>query len=88
MGADADFWMSGRFLIVFTAALLRLSASKSNERRKNIMAEKFALTTGASSGIGFSLAKELAGRGYDLAISSSGERLQGASDKRGRRACK
>jgi len=44
------------------------------------MAEKFALITGASSGIGFCLAKELAGRGYDLAISSSGERLQSASE--------
>jgi uncharacterized protein len=45
------------------------------------MAEQFALVTGGSSGIGFSLAKELAGRGYDLAISSSGERLQGAAEK-------
>jgi short-subunit dehydrogenase len=44
-----------------------------------IMARKFALVTGASSGIGLSLAKELAGRGYDLAICSAGERLQGAA---------
>ena len=40
------------------------------------MAGQFAIVTGASSGIGLSLAKELAARGYDLAICSSGERLQ------------
>jgi uncharacterized protein len=45
------------------------------------MAKRFALITGASSGIGFSLAKELASRGYDLAISSSGQRLQGAAQE-------
>ena len=44
------------------------------------MAEKFAIVTGASSGIGLSLAKELAARGYDLAICSSGERLQAAAE--------
>jgi uncharacterized protein len=32
------------------------------------MARQFAIVTGASSGIGLSLAKELAARGYDLAI--------------------
>ena len=37
------------------------------------MKGQFAIVTGASSGIGFSLAKELAARGYDLAICSSGE---------------
>jgi short-subunit dehydrogenase len=42
------------------------------------MADKFAIVTGASSGIGLSLAKELAGRGYDLAISSAGDRLNTA----------
>jgi short-subunit dehydrogenase len=31
----------------------------------------FAIIAGASSGIGFSLAKELAARGYDLAICSA-----------------
>ena len=44
------------------------------------MASQFALVTGASSGIGFSLAKELAGRGYDLAICSAGERLQDVAE--------
>jgi uncharacterized protein len=45
------------------------------------MAEQFAIVTGASSGIGLSLAKELATRGYDLAICSSGERLQAAAEE-------
>jgi len=45
------------------------------------MAGQFAIVTGASSGIGLSLARELASRGYDLAICSSGERLQGAAEE-------
>ena len=45
------------------------------------MAGQFAIVTGASSGIGLSLAKELAARGYDLAICSSGERLQEATEE-------
>jgi short-subunit dehydrogenase len=45
------------------------------------MADKFAIVTGASSGIGLSLAKELAGRGYDLAISSAGDRLNTAAQE-------
>ena len=45
------------------------------------MARQFALVTGASSGIGLSLAKELAERGYDLAICSAGERLSGATER-------
>jgi short-subunit dehydrogenase len=45
------------------------------------MAGQFAIVTGASSGIGLSLAKELARREYDLAICSAGERLTGAADE-------
>ena len=43
------------------------------------MSDLLAVVTGASSGIGLSLAKELAGRGYDLVICSSGKRLGDAS---------
>lgn len=39
-----------------------------------------ALVTGASSGIGYELAAELAGRGYDLVVASSGERLNTAAE--------
>jgi uncharacterized protein len=45
------------------------------------MAGQFAIVTGASSGIGLSLAKELATRGYELAICSSGQRLQAAAEE-------
>jgi len=40
---------------------------------------RLALVTGASSGIGYSLAKELANRGYDLVICSAGDRLAAAA---------
>ena len=43
------------------------------------MGQQFALVTGASSGIGFALAKDLAGRGYDLATCAEDERLDDAS---------
>ncbi len=39
------------------------------------MSEKLAVVTGASSGIGYWLAKDLAGRGYDLVVCSAGDRL-------------
>lgn len=44
------------------------------------MADKLALVTGASSGIGYWLARELAGREYNLVLCSAGERLEGAAD--------
>lgn len=44
------------------------------------MAEKLAVITGASSGIGFNLAKVFAENGYDLIINSAGERLEGAAE--------
>jgi uncharacterized protein len=42
------------------------------------MAKQLAMVTGASSGIGYSLASELARRGYDLIVCSAGERLEPA----------
>jgi short-subunit dehydrogenase len=45
------------------------------------MTGKFAIVTGASCGIGLSLAKGLAARGYVLAISSAGNRLTTAAEK-------
>jgi short-subunit dehydrogenase len=44
------------------------------------MLHKLALVTGASSGIGYWLARDLASRGYDLVICSAGERLDNAAD--------
>src|SRR6185437_10710287 len=42
------------------------------------MSDRLALVTGASSGIGYWLAKELGARGYDLVVCSAGERLNEA----------
>jgi len=43
------------------------------------MARKFAVVTGASSGIGLELARVFGENGYDLLINSSGERLEKAA---------
>jgi short-subunit dehydrogenase len=45
------------------------------------MAEMLDVVTGASSGIGLSLAKELAGRGYDFVVCSAGERLGAVAEE-------
>jgi len=42
------------------------------------MANALALVTGASSGIGYELALELASRGYDLIVAAEDERLESA----------
>ena len=45
------------------------------------MANQLALITGASSGIGFNLAKVFAENGYDIVIASAGERLDTAESE-------
>jgi uncharacterized protein len=45
------------------------------------MANQLALVTGASSGIGFNLAKVFAENGFDLVIASNGPRLQSAESE-------
>jgi short-subunit dehydrogenase len=43
------------------------------------MGQMLAVVTGASSGIGYELAKELGRRGYDLIVASAGDRLVAAA---------
>ncbi|MDR7327346.1 MULTISPECIES: SDR family NAD(P)-dependent oxidoreductase [Catenuloplanes] len=43
------------------------------------MANQFAVVTGASSGIGYELARQLASRGYDLLITASSEDISQAA---------
>jgi NAD(P)-dependent dehydrogenase (short-subunit alcohol dehydrogenase family) len=45
------------------------------------MANPLALVTGASSGIGLSLSKELASRGYDIIACSAGRELPDAIEE-------
>ena len=47
------------------------------------MSNGLAVVTGASSGIGYNLAKELASQGYDLIVCSAGDRLEAAASEFG-----
>lgn len=47
----------------------------------NTDARKFAVVTGASSGIGYELAKQFAQNGFDLLIVSEGDRLENAAQE-------
>src|SRR4051794_32164081 len=52
--------------------------SRAIRSQEKIMANPLAFVTGASSGIGYNLAKVLAERGYDLIITAESERLDAA----------
>ena len=56
----------------------RVGANEAGIRKG--MDQMLAIVTGASSGIGYQLAKDLAGRGYDLIVASAGDRLTAAAD--------
>lgn len=45
------------------------------------MGRILAVVTGASSGLGYELAKDLARRGYDLIVASAGDRLAPAAQE-------
>jgi short-subunit dehydrogenase len=61
------------------AASDRLNWQFGSIHKEKTMARELALVTGASSGIGLSLAKDLVSRGYDIVVCSAGERLATAT---------
>ena len=64
----------------FYAKLHHRGLNGSNPHLKRGEKSMLAVVTGASSGIGYELAAELAKRGYDLVVASAGERLTGAAE--------
>ena len=50
-------------------------------RDKNELKNSYAIVTGASSGIGYAFAQQLAGRGYNLLIVSNVEEINAAAQK-------
>ena len=54
------------------------SAEAESSIRGFSMANQLAVVTGASSGIGFELAKQLASKGYDLIVAAESDRLDTA----------
>jgi uncharacterized protein len=58
---------------------LNESESKSAGIRKSDKTRKFAVVTGASSGIGFELARVFAQNGFDLLVNSGSEKIESAS---------
>jgi len=58
---------------------LNESESKSADIRKPDKTRKFAVVTGASSGIGFELARVFAQNGFDLLVNSGSEKIESAA---------
>jgi uncharacterized protein len=84
---DVACW---QFITAATAILekvpylsLRVAASHTLEARKMATSstKQFAIVTGASSGIGFELAKQFAENGFDLLIVAGGDRINTAADE-------